>query len=300
MTEVYADVLVALNILFTYIFLVATRVICKVPTKKWGVAIASVIGGFSSLIIFVGEIHVLLSVTYRVVLAIVITTVAFLPGNLKVFLKVFFSFFGVSFLFAGVMYAIEITFNPQNVFFINGTVYFNMSITYLVGSILVIYGVFLVCNYFLQRNVSGNEIYDVKIYFRNTHTTIRGVVDTGNNLKCGITGRPVIVAELDSLNGLFTKEEVDFLKNGDFMNVPVSFETKIHLVPCKTVSGNKLLPAIIPRKVGFLKNKNFAETDFVAVAIINGTISSGEYNALLYKEITELNWRNNESEKTFS
>ena len=32
---VYADVLVALNILLTYILIVATRVMVKIPTNKW-------------------------------------------------------------------------------------------------------------------------------------------------------------------------------------------------------------------------------------------------------------------------
>ena len=59
---VYADVLVCLNVLITYIFLVCTRVAGNMPTNKWGVCIASVAGGLSSLIIFAGDIGLVLSV----------------------------------------------------------------------------------------------------------------------------------------------------------------------------------------------------------------------------------------------
>ncbi len=297
MTEVYADVLVALNILFTYIFLVATRVVCKIPTNKWGVAVSSFLGGISSLIIFVNEFNVFISVCYRIIIAVVLTGVAFLPRSFKSFIKVLCAFFGVSFLFGGVMYGVEIAFNPSNILFINGTVYFDMSITYLVGSVLIIYGVFLGCNYLFQRNISDNEIYDVKIHFRYTVATLRGIIDTGNGLKDGFMGRPVIVAERESLSSLFTNEELEYLKGSDVLVVPESLEGKVHFVPCKTVSGRKLLPAIIPRKVEIIKGKNVVETDYVAVAILDEKLSSGEYNALLYKEITDLSRKESNNAK---
>lgn len=293
--EVYADVLVALNTLFTYIILVATRVVCKIPTNKWGVAIASLLGGLSSLIIFADEISVFLSVIYKLVTALVITTIAFLPNRIKKILKLYLSFFAISFLFAGIMYGVEISFNPQNILFINGTVYFDMSITYLVGSILTIYGVFLVINYFLQKIIVGNEIYDVKISFRKSFARLRGVVDTGNNLKDGVMGRSVIVVELHSVVPLFTDEEIKYLKSNDFINIPQSLERKIHLLPCKTVTGKSLLPAIIPEKVEFrLKNKH-TQTDFIAVAIIDEKLSDGEYDALLCNAIFDLNWKENKN-----
>ena len=51
-TVIYLDVLVAVNIFVTYILLVCTRVVLKTDTKKYGVLVASVLGGASSLIIF--------------------------------------------------------------------------------------------------------------------------------------------------------------------------------------------------------------------------------------------------------
>lgn len=296
MITVYADVLVALNILITYLILVSVRLVCRFATNKWGVAIASVLGGLSSLIIFCESMSVAWSVIYKLFIASVITAVAFLPGNIRVFLKTFLSFFGISFLFGGVMYAVEITFKPQNILYLNGTVYFNMSITYLVGSVLVIYGVFVIADYFLSKKLGSNEIYKVKITFRNTSTEISGLLDTGNNLKDGMTGRPVIVAELSAVAPLFSFEEVGFFKRGDFTLVPESLKTKVHLIPCNTVAGESLLPCVIPEKVEYkIKNKK-AQTDFVSLAICNKSLSSGEYKALLNSSISDLGWKENKDE----
>lgn len=296
MVTVYADVLVALNILITYLILVASRLFCRIATNKWGVAIASIIGGLSALIIFYEGMSVIWSVIYKITVAAVITLVAFLPGNFRMFLKTFFGFFAISFMFGGVMYAIEITQKPQNILYINGTVYFDMSITYLVGSTFIIYALFVVCNYFLSKRLSAHDIYKVKITFRNTSVEVIGFVDTGNNLNDGITGRDVIVAELSAVAPLFTYEEIKYFKTGDLTEIPESIKTKIHLIPCSTVSGDSLLPAIIPERVEYKINNKKAQSDFVSVAICNKSLSSGEYKVLLNKNVCNLNWKENKDE----
>lgn len=291
MISVYADVLVALNILITYLILVSARLVCRCASNKWGVAIASVLGGLSSLIIFWENMPTPMSVIYKTAVAAVVTWIAFFPDCLKMFLKTFFAFFGISFLFGGVMYAIEITFNPENILYINGTVYFDMSITYLVGSVSAVYGIFVICNYFLSKKIASNEMYNVTVTFRNVSTGIIGFVDTGNCLKDSLTGRPVIVAELSALAPLFSFEETSFFKKGDFSEVPESLKAKLHLIPCNTVSGDSLLPCIIPEKAEFKIRNRKAQTNFVSVAICNKPLSSGEYAALLNDSIYNLHWK---------
>ena len=92
MVTVYADVLVALNILLTYILIVASRVVCKIPANKWAVMVASIVGGISSLIIFYDNVGVVFSCLYKIITGAIIVGIAFLPKGLKSFLKVFFSF----------------------------------------------------------------------------------------------------------------------------------------------------------------------------------------------------------------
>ncbi len=296
MITVYADVLVAVNILITYLILVCARLSCRIATNKWGIAIASILGGLSSLIIFCHNLPTVWSVVYKIGVAVVITVVAFLPGNIKIFLKTFFAFFGISFLFGGVMYAVEITFKPQNILYLNGTVYFDMSIKYLVGSTLLIYGAFVVCDYFLSKKLANREIFKVRITFRGVSVETLGFADTGNKLKDGVSGRPVIIAELSAIAPLFNFEEINFFKNGDWSVVPESLKTKIHLIPCRTVAGESLLPSIIPEKAEYkMKNKK-AETNFVSVAVCDKPLSSGEYKALLYSDIFDLNWKENKDE----
>ena len=106
---VYADVLVSVNVLITYIFIVCTRVICKMATNKFLVAIGSFIGGFSSLIIFFDVKYQVLSFFIKLLTAAVIVAVSFLPRSIRGFIKLYSGFFTVSVIFGGVMYFLEIT-----------------------------------------------------------------------------------------------------------------------------------------------------------------------------------------------
>ena len=220
MVTVYADVLVSINILITYIFLVCTRVICKMATNRFLVAVGSFIGGFSALIIFFDIKYQALSILIKLLTAAVIVGVSFLPRSIRGFIKLYSGFFTVSVIFGGVMYFLEITINPEKIMYYNGTVYFDMSITYLVGSVLVIYGVFLLVQYVLDKKVNSEIKCELKIVFRNTEVTFSAIIDTGNSLTDGLTGRPVAVAELSAVAPLFDYNEVAFLKKGSYENIP--------------------------------------------------------------------------------
>lgn len=282
---IYADVLVGLNILLTYILLVASRVMCKVPTNKWAIMIASVIGGVSSLVIFFENGGVVFSCFYKIITGAVIVGVGFIPKTIKVFIKVFLAFFGISILFGGGIYALEITLHPKNIFFYNGTVYFDMSIAYLVGSVLVIYGIFLLGDYVITKNNHKGGKYQLEIVYNNSSVNIYAFVDTGNTLTDGMTGRPVIIAELSAVSPLFSREEMMFFKSRNFENVPVSLNKTFSLVSCKTVAGDSLLKAFKPQYIRIKDSKNIFATDFCTVAVINKELSQGEYKALLNEKI---------------
>lgn len=284
---VYADVLVSINILITYIFLVCTRVICKTATNKFFVAIGSFVGGFSSLIIFADIKYQALSFLVKLLIGAVIVGVSFLPRSIRGFLRLFLGFFTVSVIFGGVMYFLEITVDPEKIIYYNGTVYFDMSITYLVGSVLVIYGIFLLLQYVLDKKVSNEIKCEMKIVFRNTQVTLSAIIDTGNSLTDGLTGRPVAVAELSAVAPLFDYKEIDFLKKGDYLSIPETLKKYIRVVPCGAVTGDGVLLGIIPEKVEVKTKSKVYINDYCVIGVINKSLSDGEYKVLINEKILE-------------
>lgn len=297
---IYADVLVCINVLITYIFLVCVRVFTNIPTGKIGVAIASLLGGVSALIIFLGEIGLVFSVGYKLFTAAVIVSVAFLPRRFKTFLKVFLAFFGVSFLFGGAVFFLQFTTSAHNVLYYNGTVYFDMSIKYLVAVVFIIYGIFLAFDYFLSRHAAKNHIYTVSVSFRNVTVKLRGMVDTGNSLKEGISGNPVFVAELTSVLPLFSCEETDFLKSDFSGYMPHTLKNKFRIIPCNTVKGGGLLPGFVPDEITVRMDKKICHIPKVVVAVTTENISDGEFEVLLNKSIYDCQWKERENDEKAS
>ncbi len=284
---IYADVLVALNVLLTYILIVAVRVFCKIPTNKWAVMFASLVGGLSALIIFWEDMNIAVSLVYKLLSAGLIVGIAFLPKNAKIYLKTYLGFFLVSFLFGGGVYALQITLKPQNILYYNGTVYFDMSISYLVGCVLSVYGVFLIADYLIGRRTFKSRKCLLEITYNNLSVTVSALVDTGNSLVDGISGRPVVVAELSSIAPVFEREELMFFKNENYDNVPNSLLKKFRFVPCSAVTGESLLPSFVPSHIKIITEKGVYKTDFCTIGVVNKELSRGDYRAIMNNNIFE-------------
>ena len=291
---VYADVLVALNILLTYILIVASRVICKAPTNKWAVMVSSVVGGISSLVIFYENGGVVFSCIYKIITACVIICIAFFPKSIKMFLKEFLAFFGANFLFGGSMFALEFTLHPDKILFCNGTIYFDINIAYLVASVLIIYGIFLVADYVINKHNAKGVKYQLEIAYNNKIVVVTALMDTGNSLTDGMTGRPVVIAELAAMSPLFSREEIQFFRSEDFENIPESLKKSFRLIPCKTVTEDSLLKAFIPDFVKIKNGNNNFVNNFCTIALTKKDLSQGVYRALLNNNIFDERRKNDE------
>ena len=282
---VYADVLVALNTLLTYIIIIGSRVLCGMPSNKWRVAIASFFGGLSSLVIFYDGASVAFSAIYKIITASVIILVAFVPHSIKVFFKGFFAFLGISLLFGGAVYCIEIMLKPHNVIYTNGTVYFDMSISYLVGCVLSVYGVFLIGDYLIKKQSARQGKCLLEITYNHKVTEVTAFIDTGNSLTDGVSARPVIVAELKAVSPLLTRDELLFFKNESYENMPKDLNKKIRLIPCNTVAGDGLLKGFVPDCVKIKNPQGSSPAPPCVVAVTARQLSAGDYTALVNNNI---------------
>ena len=294
-TVVYVDVLVAVNILVTYIMLVCTRVVVKSDTNKWGLVLATLFGGISSLVIFWESMPLVLSVIFKMAGVIIISFSGFLPKNKKQFLKTTLAFLFVNFLFGGLLYFVELTFNPSNIFYMNGTVYFDISVLFLVSMTLICYGLLLVFDFFLKKRASEKTLYKVTLYFRNESINLEALYDTGNHLTDGIEGKPVVVTELNSIKDFFSHSEIEYFKSDSIVSeVPETLKSIVRIVPCSSINGNSLLKAFVTEEMIIESDTFKFKTDFFVVAVTNNALSLGEYNCLLNSDIFERGTKINE------
>jgi len=96
---------------------------------------------------------------------------------------------------------------------------------------------------------------------------LRALVDTGNLLRDPVTGKSVIVVELDAVAPLLPPEMVRACEKGDFSSYPRDHERakRIRLIPAGTASGSALLLAIVPDRVCVrVKGEEFSSNHLIA------------------------------------
>ncbi len=266
-TVIYADVLVALNTVLTYLLLCAASAVSRVPNRTGGTVAASLLGGASALIVFV-DLPAAASVLYRIGTAALLTFLAFLPKKPKPFIKAYAAFFGAGFLFGGAMLAVEWAFHPSGMIYRSGAIYCDVNIVFLLGVSLAVYGLLLVAEHFLRWRTARGDLCEATLWLRGSGVRLVALCDSGNTLRDPLTGRSVCIGEANALAPLFTPEELRYLRAsavGD--DIPPSLGRRLHLVPCRTVGGNTLLKAVVCDRLDVTEGRGTYRVARAAVAV---------------------------------
>ncbi len=231
----------------------------------------------------------------KIVFAVIISYIAFLPKTLSSFFKSFITFFCVGTAFGGITYLLQTTLHPKGVFLINGTVYLDVSVKFLVGATISGYGCVLIFDKIFENRLSQNTLFDIEIFYKDKSIKTKALYDTGNKCRDCFDGRPAIFLELDKARKLFSEEEYNFFKNCNLTSeVPDTLKSNIRVLSYSSISGESVIYGIIPTKLIIRDKKKRYETDFFICGIFDKNISDGEYGAVLNCDIFERGKSTNE------
>ncbi len=273
---VYLDVLVCLNIVITYFILLASKAFSRSKSNALRLVAASITGGLFSMYIFLPKQHFLLEFLVKIIFGAVITLIAFKSAKLKAFLRAFFIFNAVSFLYAGSMIGLWYVIKPTGMVINNGIVYFRISPIVLICSTVVCYLVLRLAHILLKREDTYSQIRSITLTFGEKSIICRCIVDTGNTLCDSIGGYKVAVISKETANRLFCEEQVRKLLN---LEADAELAKRFRVIPYKTLSGNSLMPAVCidGAFVGDIRiNK-------AMVAIVD-TVFDGDYSGIISPE----------------
>lgn len=289
---VYVDVLIAINIFVNYFLLLCVKGILKINVKKYRLFLGALAGGVYSLVIFLPEIPDILTFLMNLTASLLIVLITFKPTKLRLLLKCFTVFFGVSFAFAGIMLALWITFKPSGMIYNNSVVYFNIDIKVLIISTVVCYFLITLISKFSKRSAPDNRIYSVTLFNKNKTVTVNALLDTGNTLRDCFTGKPVIIAEKSVTDKLFDKSVLEFFANGE---IPDSENTnRVRIIPVNTVFDKGSLRASVID--GITVNEKNITVKNVLLSQSKNSFQNGEYSVLLNNDI--INERGNDNVKS--
>ena len=252
---VYVDVLIVLNTLVNYFILLGVRKITRAYTKRWRIAFGALLSGFSSLLLFIENLGIIMTIL-KMLTAVITIGITFGIKPYKQFLKRLFLLFAITFIFGGFVLAVYIFFDKDIMIYSNGIVYFDVSMTFLVICSVISYLIITIISKITDKKAPKNKEYIVSIQNNGVNVTCTALMDTGNNLCDPFSGYPVIMVDKSIFSQLFNEE-------------------KIRLIPISTVNGDSLIRAFRPEKITI---KNFS-TDNVYIGESNTNLD--EYKVIL-------------------
>lgn len=272
MRVIYADILFVLNVYITYGLLLLTGLISKTELKRLRLLLSSLLSGLYSLIILVPDISENLVAMSRFPACFLLVLVGYKVINKRHFLRLTVCFFAVNFAFAGLMFALWYFFSPQNMYYNNGIVYFDINAVTLVVLTAVCWVLLKIICKIVNFKAPHNTVYDLHIYYKDEEFLCKSLLDTGNSLTDPFTAYPVIVV----YRGVFGSTFDGRLTDEKYLS-----ENKLRLLVCSTVGGDGLLPCFRPENVKISSLDGSFETDRAVVALTEKKLKNGDFDAIL-------------------
>lgn len=267
---IYVDVLIILNIFINFFLLLSTEIFTKEKAKAYRLLLGSFLGGIYSLVVFLPEMGAFLNIITRFAAGAVIVLVSFGFKTCKRFFKLFSMFLVMTFLFAGLMIALWVTFKPNGMLLNNSTVYFSVSLPVLVVSTTVCYVVIRGMSRIFLKSKPQSTVYDFTVEAFGKSLSGRAMLDTGNTLCESFSGYPAVVCTYDFLKEVLPENGKVFFK-GEVLSLEKitdeNLRKKVRIISYCTVSNEGILPAFKPDK---LKIKGHLECDKLYIAVISG------------------------------
>lgn len=144
------------------------------------------------------------------------------------------------------------------------------------------------------EKIRYDQLYQVTLTMKNKSFTTQGYIDSGNQLVCPLTKKPVIIGDDIFLKQWFTDDEWKALQTTkedmNLENIPKAWEAMIHIVPYLGVGGNsQFLLALRPDLLVIDYHGEQIKTDKVLVGIQFASLTKDhKYHCLLQPQIIKL------------
>jgi stage II sporulation protein GA (sporulation sigma-E factor processing peptidase) len=143
-----------------------------------------------------------------------------------------------------------------------------------------------------DRIAKHNYKRTVNISIGNKFKTFRGFIDTGNELTDPVTGKPVMVVNIDCIKDIINNDTydriMDFYKNKCYESlINERNEVNLRVIKYNTISGSgENMVCIVPDEIEIINNNNNIFIDAI-IGIHPKRISKDDYDALLFKKVID-------------
>lgn len=262
--KVYIDVIFLINLMTNYVTLCSAAMITGARKKNIRIWCAAALGGIYATLIFAFE--QLNFIWVKLLVGALMILVAF--GRKKV-IRMLFTYFGVSAVFAGIALAVSYLFgdgiaSEENFIYLG----IASSVSYLI--LLFIFKP-------LSYGVEEKRVVPLEITHNGKSVKINALLDTGNTLRDPLTNTRAVVVNISAIDELFANYEIDLIKRLSEENAILSLPKMFRLIPYKTVERGGFMLAFRPDKI-LIDGK---ERELLVAICKNEISDGGNYSALV-------------------
>ncbi len=276
----YIDVLVLLNLFVNDLLLMSVGKILHQKKKGWRMFLSALFGGLCSLTILLPQMVPLVLFAEKVVLSFLMVGIAFGFTPLKRLWYKWLLFFGVSFLYGGITFALWYFVSPAGMIYQNGVAYYPISALTLALFTIAAYLIFWLLENLWQKRVPQRQQVGLMISCNGKDVLLRALVDTGHKTSDLMSGLPVVVCEKGAVLNLFPKRLIPFFDNMEPVEDPL-WETRLRVIPLHSVVGKGALPAFRPDRFALVSEGGKEIEKQVLIAVTDQPISNGDVEAII-------------------
>lgn len=295
---IYAEYLLIENLIINYIILYVTKRFTRTDTPNIRLIISALVGAIYTLLVFVPGLYFMSNFISKISISILLIIIAYNPIRFKKFVKLFATFYTVSFVFAGGSFALFYLTNSKiyfgkGIFYIKDISGFNP--VFLVIGIIISLLFFKIAFQYIYGKLKKQNMYiNLTIRLHDRVAKLKGIVDTGNSLMDPITNIPVIIVEFSAIKEILpiNIQEIFVRYNENNLNIisEVMYTEdemiKFRLIPFKSIGkDNGMLLGFKPDEVVLDDDENRKITEIVIGIYNNHLTNDNDYVALLHPEI---------------
>lgn len=235
-TVIYLDVLLLVNFAVAALFLLAAGLLCGVCCRGGRVILGACVGAAASLALLAPEAPWPLALLYKCATGALAVAAAYgWPGG-RCFLRLTAWFWAANLLLTG---AVLLPGAQAN----NFSVYLPLSPGVLLASAA---GVYLTVQGVLRvLSRSAGPTFPARLTVGGTALTLRAFCDTGFTVQEPVSGKAVVLVRLDAVRAMLAPPLAAYLTSYFAgCSPPPAPELGLRLVPCTTVAGHCILPAV--------------------------------------------------------
>ncbi len=276
---IYVDVLLMVNFLVDFFLIKLTCFLSGCSIRLIRCLLAAVVSALFSLYIFLPPLNTLLEIVLKIIPAVLSGIICKGLKNFKTLMRWSFYLYSVSFVYAGVMLAINMLLKPQKLSVYNGVVYFNISPLMLISLSAAFYIIFVIVLRLSSKSSETAKRIDISLFFSESHIDTVAVTDNGHTLKDMFGNDLMIIIDKTVANKLFGDMNTILMLQ---LQPPITDDilNRYRLINVSTVAGSRLLPSIKIDKL-ILKQKSGNRTVNKVTAVITDNDFNDDYSCIL-------------------